>query len=374
MLVLLLGHRQGISKVLTEMNIPFLVWSIKRIKSPLKALKIIEAPFPKTKEELKKALESQAPITHVIAGTEEAVIPATKARLWLEARRNPLSLIIRCTDKLKMKEFLQDKNINMTEYMSASTELNPAHILDRLGKPLVAKPRKSSGGRGLKFIRCESEIDTVKSKDFIFEKAIHGSEGSVESFISNGKIQFTNITEYLQIGHCNLVPGHYESEFKNQVLELNKKVIEALNIQWGMTHLEFYKTPKKILFGEIAIRPPGGYIMEAMKLAYDVNFWELFVKIELNINAFPKINFVNYAASMVIHPPPGRVVEISGIKEVEALSSLKKLKLKLKVNQEVFQRLGVGQDHGYALFSHPEKVQLQNDLYAFQEILKIKMN
>lgn len=373
MLVLILGHRRGISKALEEMSIPFHIWSPKKVKASTRALQVIEAPFPSTKEELKKHLNLTQPFTHVIAGTEEAVFPATKARLWLEARRNPLSLIIRCTDKLKMKEFLQDKDIPMTDYLSGKTELSSANILHRLGSPLVSKPRKSSGGRGFKLLDNEVQINLEKNKDIIFEKKIYGSEGSVESLITEGCIRFSNVTEYHQIGHCNLVPGHYDDSFKKHILELNKKVINALNIEWGISHLEFYRTPEKILFGEIAIRPPGGYIMEAMALAYDVNFWELFVKIELGINDLPEIDLRNYAASLVLHPPPGRVKSLAGSEHLNQLCSLKKWKLKLNENQEIFPRLGVGQDHGYALFAHPQRDQLINDIKEFEQIFKIEM-
>ncbi|MCB0357435.1 MAG: ATP-grasp domain-containing protein, partial [Bdellovibrionales bacterium] len=361
-------------KVLEKMNIPYIVWSVKKIKNKLKAIKIIEAPLANSKEQLIQQIGAVGAISHVIAGTEEAVFPATKARMWLEARRNPLSLIIRCTDKLKMKEFLKSKKIPMTEYISGQTEHSTNTIIDRLGTPVVAKPRKSSGGRGLKFLNSEDELALEKNKDIIFEKSIQGTEGSVESLIINGKVQFTNITEYLHLGHCNLVPGHYDLKFKKQVLDLNAKVIDALNIQWGMTHMEFYRTAdSKILFGEIAIRPPGGYIMESLTLAYSCDFWELFVKNELNLLELPRMSLMNYTASIIIHPQPGKVKSISGMDEIANLESLKKFKLKLKPHQEIHKRLGVGQDHGYALLAHLDKDQLLNDVNNFDRLLKIEM-
>lgn len=50
---------------------------------------------------------------------------------------------------------------------------------------------------------------------------------------------------------------------------MNHQVIKALNIKWGLTHLEYYGDRNGELFGEIALRPTGGYIMELIKCAYD---------------------------------------------------------------------------------------------------------
>ena len=90
-----------------------------------------------------------------------------------------------------------------------------------------------------------------------------------------------NVTEYHRIGHCNLVPAHYSEKELELIHELNRRVIKALKIKWGMTHLEYYLTDEGILFGEVALRPPGGHIMDCMSIAYDVNIWDHFIDVEL---------------------------------------------------------------------------------------------
>ena len=355
------------------MNIPFIIWSPTEIKTSVRALEIIHKAFPLNVNELSDNLSSIHKITHVIAGTEASVIPASKIRIWLDCRRNPHSIITRCADKLIMKTYLKNKGIPMTDFISGREAMQNPHVLEKLGTPVVAKPRISSGGRGLKVIEDTEKLISELSEDILLEKKIEGTEGSVEAFIIDGKIYFTNITEYLELGHCNLVPGRYEAHTKKNILDLNQRVIESLKIQWGMTHLEFYLKKDGLLFGEIALRPPGGYIMELLEIAYHRNFWELFVQIELGMNPDPIENIEPmYTSSIVIYPPVGVVTKIEGIKEVEGLESLKKFKLKLKVDLKIPKKEGLGKDFGHALLVNTDQKKLLDDMDSFKQTLKIK--
>lgn len=372
MFVLLMGYRRGIREALQRQGVPFVIWSGKEI--PWKAGKnsLVVKPYPQSKEELISQL-GEREVTHIIAGTEDSVFPASQARLWLDARRNSHSIILKCTDKLKMKEYLRDKSTPMTPFIGGGKGVDASTIIKELGLPIVSKPRKSSGGRGVKIIDNKSDLEKELGRDKIFEKIIKGSEGSVESVIIDGEVKFSNITEYKRLGHCNLVPGHYSDTVKEGILDLNKKVIKSLRIKWGMTHLEFYLTDKGILFGEIALRPPGGYIIDAMEIAYGESFWDLFVKVELGLDILKFPERIKYSSSYLIHPGVGIVESISGEKDVLNIKSLEKIKLSVKAGDEVTQRVGVGQNCGFAFFSNDDKDKLNTDIDNFEKTLVVKL-
>ena len=86
-------------------------------------------------------------------------------------------------------------------------------------------------------------------------------------------------------------------DIKGSVLKLNKMVIEGLNIKWGFTHLEYYMTEEGVLFGEVALRPPGGYIMEVLELVYEQSFWDIFEKVELGLDDITIGDAKNFASS-----------------------------------------------------------------------------
>ena len=358
-----MGHRRGIGKALERLAVPYLIWNEKEVVNPGKAQKIIVKPYPKERQRL--LLEVSTQITHVIAGTEGSVVAASKARIWLEAKRNPHSLILRCTDKYLMKKYLFEKDIPMTKFARAKKGVGYSEYFEKLGSPFIAKPRKSSGSRGVSKVNTEAEFKKIVSQNMILEKAIEGQEGSVETLIDNGKIIFTNITTYKVVGHCNLIPGELSDSDKEIISALNEKVIKALKVSWGLTHMEFYRTNAGVLFGEIALRPPGGYIMEAISKAYNCNFWEKFVHVELGLPLSDSIELSKYASTIVLHPSAGNVSNIKGLDVAKGLASLVKLKLKVEVGDNISARSGTGEDVGHAILAHTDKKQLEEDVEAF---------
>ena len=221
----------------------------------------------------------------------------------------------------------------------------------------------------------ESELAERLDSRVLLEQEIRGTEGSVESFVFDGEIIFENFTEYLLIGGCNLVPGHLKPEVKAEARALNRAVIKALQIKWGLTHLEFYETPKGILFGEVALRPPGGYLMEAIKLAYGFNPWRALVNVELGkVPELPPENSrPRYAASVIFHPGAGRVKRIEGMDIIQNLPSTKKFRIKVKEGSIIPQREGVGQDIGYLLACTDDAAQLRADLEKVFDAFRVVM-
>lgn len=366
-----MGYRKGICQALEKLEISYVIWNEHEIKTKRLAKKIIISDLPKTQALLMASLPKNMKFTHVIAGSENSVLQASQARKWLETKRNPLSVALKCTDKLKMKIYLNENGIPMTPFLGKQMYESPEQVIKDLGKDIVVKPRKSSGGRGLKKITDKSEIDEVLNNRTLLEKVIEGSEGSVESLIEDGEIKFTNITQYQKIGTCNYIPGHYSEKHKNSILELNKLVVKALRIKWGITHMEFYNTDSGLLFGEIALRPPGGYIMDTMEHVYGCNIWDLLVRVELDIkiSAFPERK--KYGASYVIYPKVGTISGIIGEEKVHKLKSVIKFSVKAKIGQQVKKRAGVGEDFGYCIFAHEDKQQLLDDIKAFSRVFKI---
>ena len=273
--VLILGHREGAIRALKNLGISFTLWSEKKIKGYKEFDSVIIDDYPRTIESIEIYSEKLKNIGYVIASSESAVVPASLIRKHLNLFRNPDTVILRCTNKYKMKEYLSRHEIPMTDFVTYKNVSNE-DIVKSFGLPLVAKEKNSSGGRGVFFISNTEDISKFRNKDYYIEKAIDGKEGSIESFISDGKVLFTNITEYYKNGECNILPAHFNEDIVREIKALNEKVLKALKIKWGMTHLEYYITKDGVLFGEVALRPPGGFIMEAMSECYKQNFWEIF--------------------------------------------------------------------------------------------------
>ncbi|MFW7381134.1 MAG: ATP-grasp domain-containing protein [Oligoflexus sp.] len=368
--VLLVGYRQQLAQALHQLNIPYSIWSEKKLLARPKGVdKIYVSLIPKQKEALLAALKdfqfSKVP-THVITGTESAVFPSAMIRRAFEARSSSQSLLIRCTDKVAMKVFLRRYGIPMTDFVVGTEALSAREIIDHLHLPVVVKNRRDSGSRNIVIAQDEASLSESMGRQRIYESFVQAPEGSVESFVQNSEIIFTNITEYYEKKFINLIPATYAPRLAKEILTLNQLVIKALNIKWGMTHLEFYRSSQGILFGEIALRPPGGYIMELLKMSYQFDPWDAFIKVELGMNvdlpAAPKFT----SACQILHPGEGQVRKLKR-PESKDFPTLKKAKIKIAIGSWIQERQGVGEDVGYFLFSSKSSQEVVRDIEKIKQ-------
>jgi len=368
--VLMVGYRQQLAHALHKLNISYSIWSERSLMArPRGVDQIYVAMVPKRKEDLLQSLAkfplSRTP-THVITGTESAVFPSALIRRAFNARMSAKTLLIRCTDKVAMKVFLRRYGIPMTDFVVGTDGLSPTEIIDKLKLPVVAKNRRDSGSRNIVIADSEQALAESMGRHRLYESFVQASEGSVESFIQNSQIIFTNVTEYYEKKHINLAPASYSSRHIQEILELNQLVIKALNIKWGMTHLEFYRSAKGILFGEIALRPPGGYIMELIRMSYQFDPWEAYIKIELGLDIQLPVVPVYCSACQILHPGEGRILAVR-VPQQQQLPTLQKAKIKAKAGDIVSERQGVGEDLGYLLFSSQSYQDVVQDLEGLRQ-------
>jgi len=350
--VLLIGPRQGLVKVLRKREIPFSVWQNNQAPRWEGAQKLVTTPLWKSTDTIRQTVRREFAgnrFTHVIAGTEAATYPAALARRLLGARHSETTTALRCRDKLAMKEYLCGYGVPMTKFLAESAATDAAAVFAELGCPVVKKSRKASGGKTLQIIHRETDLRLQHGNRNILEKYVSAPEASIESFINNGIIRFTNITGYHEKGRVNFVPAAYDAALTAAIESLNRRVVEALKIRWGITHLEVYLTPKGPLFGEIALRPPGGYIMNALRHAWGFDPWAAFIAMELDEPfAFPD-SPREYVAVEVLHPGAGRVTAVTGEALVRGHPATREFRLKIRPGDRIGPRKGVGQDTGHLL-------------------------
>ena len=377
--VLVLGYRKGLARALHRRGIPYALWNEKPASPLHKPVALWIGRYPMGEDDLAPALErsglaAAGPFTHVIAGTEAAVIPCSLLRRTLGARPTADETILRCRDKLLMKQWLEPLGIPMTEYLPGDgAGATPRGIAMKWGWPVVVKARLLSGSRELVFARNDAELARSMGEGRILERFVNAPECSVESFIRDGRVLFTNITEYTEKTIVNLMPAGVDHHTHAALLDLNERVIASLGIGWGITHLETYLTASGPLFGEIAIRPPGGYLMELIKEAYGFDPWDALIAMELGEGfAFPP-SHRRFAASWVLHPGKGRVAAIRGEKALRSRPAVRKIRLKAAPGDEVGTRMGTGEDVGHVILSAPTRDELIGEIEHAKRTLKVEL-
>ena len=136
-------------------------------------------------------------------------------------------------------------------------------------------------------------------------------------------------------------------------------------------HVEFFVSNTQLTLGEFAIRPPGGYLMNLIKLSYNFSPWEVYFKLFIDDNISIPQKAKTYSCAIILHPGAGQVDNIQGVDYAKKLSSFHSMKLKKSSGDKVSYREGSGQDIGHVILTNKNKEALISDIKSLEENLKI---
>jgi biotin carboxylase len=372
-----MGLRKGLIDSLEARRIPFALW-VESVPKKTRGWDFcFHGPFPRSIEDVEAALATfprGREFSHVFAASEGAVLPASIVRRRLAARGFAEGIVLLCRDKLLMKQHLQQRGLPMTSFLDGNLGEPAERIVQLLGTPVVVKDRMQSGGRGIQYSPDAAALVRARRPGQILERFVDAPEVSVESWISGGRILFSSVTEYNVKGHVNIVPANLSDDLLDQLLDLNRQAIESLGIPWGLTHLEAFLSPSGPLFGEIALRPPGGYIMDLIEMVYGFSPWDAALDLELGREPAPPAPPRGHAAAIVLHPGEGVVSSVRGLADVRTLDGVRQARVRIRVGDSISPRLAVGNDVGHVLIHCESRRELLDRIRDVERLLKIEQS
>lgn len=183
------------------------------------------------------------------------------------------------SDKYSMRVEAQRCGIHVPVFYKANSEDEAIGIIESMDLPVVVKPTRNSGSRGVRKITCESEIsEAVKDafgesriSEIIIEKFINGKEYLVDGFALDNQYINTDVGEkqYFDLN------GKYVSKMcmfssargnlddvERKVLETNKQLVERIGLPFGITHAEYIYSydDNEVYLVEIAARGGGVFL------------------------------------------------------------------------------------------------------------------
>jgi predicted ATP-grasp superfamily ATP-dependent carboligase len=377
--LLIIGVRRPCYKAALRLGHHVVVWGDGPIHPSRKKRFVgaIEIPFAECRDGLTDGVIQELRKYHidaVLGTTEASVMLASHVRRHLELKRVATDVVERFHNKLVMKHCAKASGIPITRYQEITENTTAEDLITALGLPLIMKPVDLSGAKDIQLAKTHEDIENALQVGWIAETFIEGRECSIESFVRNGEIIFQNITEYVDNYQCSTLPARVESTTKEQLYHLNRRIIEHFGIDRGLTHAEFYLTADGPLFGEIAMRPPGGYFMNLIEKSYRFDPWEAFVQVELD--EIPPIQCIPQSCVGVylVHPGEGIVSSIDGIKQIEEIPGVYDSRIKIAPGDMIYDRLSTGEDKGYIFIQAHNREKI---LQTFEEIgraLKITMH
>ena len=309
----------------------------------------------------------------VIALTEKSVPLAGKIRDHLSIPGASFLEASTCHQKNLMKAVADKAGIPVARYRLIDKDLVAEDLVREWGWPLVVKELSLSGSRGMSICHDLKSLNSAWKNGKLVEAFVRGQEMSIESLCFEGEIIFSNITHYHRLMEMNVVPAQVSAEMSREILRLNQQILQAFGVRNGMVHVEIYWTNEGPLFGEMALRPPGGYILNLIKESYGLDPWEAILEIGMGKRPhIPKWQG-KYSGAWIIHPGAGKVSAIEGHKELLDHPQLRKLKLKIEIGSEIDLRLGSGMEVGHAIFSDDSYEKVISHLETAIDTLKFSI-
>lgn len=376
--VLVVGKRGRCYRAAIKLDHETFLWSDEAFHESRKKRLAgwIEFPFGECQAEIPENLLTQIStwnIDYVIAATESSVNIAATLRDIFQLPGTPLRISNLLHNKLEMKKVAREHDIPITPFRLVE-DRSPSQLVDELGLPLVVKPLAESGARGVMVLQTLEDVAAHAHPDLLAEAFVEGNEVSVETLIQNGKPIFHNITDYLHQWRKSILPTVLDQDLVHRIQLINDRALEVFEVENGMTHAEFYLTKNGPLFGEMAIRPPGGYYMELIEQAYAFDPWETFVRLESGqtTSQLPT-TAAEFAAVYMIHPGPGTIRKISGVDEVRSLDSVLTFDIRVEVGDSVGERQSTSSECGHILLHHESRPALLDHIEFIETTLHIEM-
>lgn len=193
--------------------------------------------------------------------------------------------VSRFRDKVAMKHAAALAGIRTPEFRSCTNREAVAALLTRHGK-IVVKPVRGQGSRGVAFVSGLAELDawyaaSARADEYEAEEFVEGVLYHVNAIVHEGRSLLTASAPYLPgMGNIDFGAGtpfvtviEEDPRLSAALTAFSDRVIAALELTSGVTHLECFVTPRgEIVFCEVGIRPGGGGIVWMIEAQHGVNF------------------------------------------------------------------------------------------------------
>jgi hypothetical protein len=210
---------------------------------------------------------------------EPAVVSAAHVRYVLGLPGTSVETATLSRDKAAMKERLRAREIACAASVRVEVAEQAREFAQREGFPLVLKPVDGFGT--LATFRCDSAADLERAleqvkpsadRPAIVEEFVEGHEGFLDAVVVDGRVvhdfvghYYPSCLEALQdrsIRPKIACTNRVGAEGYRELRATGQRVIEALGIRDGATHMEWFFGPKGLKVSEIGARPAGERIWD----------------------------------------------------------------------------------------------------------------
>ena len=234
-------------------------------------------------------------VDRVLANWEPLVILAARIRERWGMPGMSVDAVTGFRDKQLMKERVAAAGLRVPRSRRVRTETETRAAAEELGYPLVVKPIAGAGSADTYKAESPKELDEILVKmrgvgEASCEEYIVGEEFTFDTVCIGGNPAYENVAQYLpkplEMRSLEWVSPVIITvrDMKQKKLEggitLGRKVLTALGMGDGFTHMEWFLTPKgEAIFGEIGCRPGGAHIVDQMNYTSDIDLFREWARV-----------------------------------------------------------------------------------------------
>ena len=227
------------------------------------------------------------PVDRVLANWEPCVLLAARLRERWGMPGMSVDTLLGFRDKEVMKTRLRAAGLRVPRSRRVHTATQVRELAEEIGFPLILKPIGGAGCSNTFKVDSWAELEKTlpalgELSEASCEEYIDGEEFTFDTMCLRGKPVMENVTMYL--------PKPLEAATQEWVspmaisirdltqpklaggIALGRAVLDALGMQDGFTHMEWFRTPSgEAVFGEIACRSGGAGLVDQMNYTCDID-------------------------------------------------------------------------------------------------------
>ena len=261
---------------------------------------------------------------------------------------------VRATNKQKMRRAFEAAGAPSPRSIGVGTLAEALAAAEEIGRPLIVKPSRNSGSRGVSMLTEEHDTNAVKaafeyamreSRDpsALVEEFVEGPEFSVEILTWEGVPRVLSVTDketteaphFVETGHSE--PTRQPEHVCNAIVEAALQGVMAIGIDWAAAHAEVKLAPRGPVLMEVGGRLGGDFITtELVPRSTGIDMVEGAINLALGHrpNLTPR-HAPRGAAIRYLAPPAGEVLAIEGVDRAKAMPGVGVVAVDVGVGEEV---------------------------------------
>lgn len=175
------------------------------------------------------------------------------------------------SDKSSFRQFQKDNGLAYPSFIVISDISDALKFARSEGFPLMLKPCRASGSKGIKKIDSIPELEAslkngIKNDHYLLEKFVEGKEYGCEVFLEDGRIEFSGFTEkfknFFFVPYAHILPSGLELKTEKIIINEIERMINGLGYKSGPLNLDILVTENKVIILDAGPRPGGNGLAE----------------------------------------------------------------------------------------------------------------